>query len=146
LTIGEYDVVCDVGPAFNSQQKETAQAFLDMAGIDPSTAARNKDIWLRNLQVPGMDLAAEREREFLFNAGEIPESQWTDKEKQRVQEQQLAAQQNPPPPDPNMVIGQAELLKAETEAQASQFEQQVKQVELQQAQQKYRTKSSKWKS
>jgi hypothetical protein len=136
LTIGEYDVVCDVGPAFNSQQKETAQAFLDMATIDPTTAERNKDIWLRNLQIPGMDMAAEREREFLFNNGVIPESQWTDEEKQKVAEQQQQAQANPPPEDPNLMIGQAELLKAQTEAQSSQFDQQVKGIELQQAQQK----------
>jgi len=53
LSKGDYDVVCDFGPAFNSQQKETAQAFLDMAAIDPETAQLNKDIWLKNLNIPG---------------------------------------------------------------------------------------------
>lgn len=141
LSIGEYDVVCDVGPAFNSQQKETAQAFLDMAAIDPETAQLNKDIWLKNLKIPGMDLAAERAREQLFNNGMIPESQWTDDEKQKVQAQQEAAQNQPPQEDPNMVLARAEELKgqadvqnAQTKQSEAQFNAQVKakQVELDQ--------------
>lgn len=44
LSKGDYDVVCDFGPAFNSQQKETTQAFLDMAAIDPSFLQQGKDI------------------------------------------------------------------------------------------------------
>jgi len=127
LSIGEYDVVCDVGPAFNSQQKETAQAFLDMAAIDPTTAARNKDIWLKNLSIPGMDLAAERERIFLINAGEIPESQWTDEERQRIQAEQEAAANQPQQPDPLMIAAQAEMQKA----QAEQMNAQNKQAEVQ---------------
>ena len=136
LTVGEYDVVCEVGPAFNSQQKETAQAFLDMAAIDPATAQRNKDIWLKNLSIPGMDLAAERERAFLFKAGEIPESQWTDEEQQEVADAEAAAEGQEQQPTPEQMIGQAEMTKANTEAQTAQFNQQVKGVELQQAQQK----------
>jgi hypothetical protein len=136
LTIGEYDVVCDVGPAFNSQQKETAQAFLDMSAIDPTTAARNKDIWLKNLSIPGMDLAAERERAFLFKSGEIPETQWTDEEKQEVQEQKDAAAGQDAQPTPEEMIGQAEIANAETSRISAEFDQQVKQIELQQSQQK----------
>jgi len=127
LSIGEYDVVCEVGPAFNSQQKETAQAFLDMAAIDPETASLNKDLWLKNLKIPGMDMAAERAREQLFNNGLIPESQWTDKEKEKVQAQQEAAQQQPPQEDPMMVAARAEELKGQADMQ----EAQNKQVQIQ---------------
>ncbi len=127
LTVGEYDVVCDFGPAFNSQQKETAQAFLDMAAIDPSIAQKGMDIWLKNLAVPGMDQMAERARVELLNAGLIPETQWTDEEKQKIAEQQAAAQNQPPQEDPNMVLARAE----EGKAQAEQLNAQTKQSEAQ---------------
>lgn len=127
LSIGEYDVVCDVGPAFNSQQKETAQAFLDMAAIDPTTAQMNKDIWLKNLNIPGMDLAAERARDQLLQSGVIPESQWTDDEKQAAQAAAEAAAQQPPQEDPMMVAARAEELKGQAEMQNAQN----KQMEIQ---------------
>lgn len=117
LTKGKYDVVCDYGPAFNSQQKETVQAFLDMAAIDPTFLESGKDIMLRNLSVPGMDQMAERSREQLFNAGLIPESQWTDEERQKVLEAQQAAANQPPQEDPMMVAARAEEGKAKAELQ-----------------------------
>ena len=123
LSIGEYDVVCDVGPAFNSQQKETAQALLDAANIDPTLFAQNKDIWLKNQSSPGMDLMAERAREQLFKMGEIPESQLTDEERQRMQEQQ----NQPPQPDPMMLAAEAEMQKGQAEMQNAQN----KQMEIQ---------------
>lgn len=138
LSIGEYDVVCDVGPAFNSQQKETAQAFLDMAAIDPTTAQMNKDIWLKNLNIPGMDLAAERARAQLLQSGVIPESQWTDEEKQEAQAAAEAAANQPPQEDPMMVAARAEELKGQADMQEAankqmqiQSENQVKMADLQ---------------
>lgn len=117
LTIGEYDVVCDVGPAFNSQQKETAQAFLDMAAIDPSIAQKGMDIWLKNLSVPGMDLMAERARQELLQAGIIPQDQWTEEEAQQIQQAQEQAAQQEQQPDPLMVAAQAEMQKAQADQQ-----------------------------
>ena len=138
LSKGDYDVVCDFGPAFNSQQKETTQAFLDMAQIDPSFLQQGKDIMLKNLSVPGMDQMAERARVELLNAGSIPESQWTDEERAEIQAQQEAAQQQPPQEDPNMVLAraeegkaQAEGLNAQTKQQEAQFNAQVKSAEVQ---------------
>jgi len=138
LSKGLYDVVCDFGPAFNSQQKETIQAFLDMAAIDPSFLQQGKDIMLKNLAVPGMEQMAERARVELLNAGLIPETQWTDEE--RAEQQALAEQQanQPPQEDPNMVLARAEELKGQadmTQAQNKQVEiqgnQQIKIAELQ---------------
>jgi hypothetical protein len=127
LSLGEYDVVCEMGPAFNSAQKESARSFEVMAAIDPSFAQSGMDIWLKNKKEPGMDLMAERFRVQLFQAGMIPESQWTDEEKQQVQQQQKAAQNQPPVEDPNMIIAQAEMGKAQAEQQNAQN----KQVEIQ---------------
>ena len=138
LSVGEYDVVCDFGPAFNSQQKETGQAFLDMAAIDPTIAQQGMDVWLKNLNVPGMDQMAERYREQLLNAGVIPESQWTDEERQKIEQQQAEAQQQEPQEDPNMVLakaeelkGQAEMTNAQNKTTEIQGSQQLKAAELQ---------------
>jgi hypothetical protein len=138
LSKGDYDVVCDFGPAFNSQQKETTQAFLDMAQIDPTFLQQGKDIMLKNLAVPGMDQMAERARVELLNAGLIPDTQWTDEEKQKIAEQQALAAQQPPQEDPNMVLAraeegkaQAEQLTAQTKQQEAQFNAQVKSAEVQ---------------
>ena len=80
---------------------------------------------------------AERERELQFNNGNIPESQWTDEEKQKVAEQQEQAEQQPPVEDPNMVLARAEettaqatVLEAQTNQQESQFNSQVKVEEI----------------
>ncbi len=138
LSKGDYDVVCDFGPAFNSQQKETTQAFLDMAAIDPSFLQQGKDIMLKNLSVPGMDQMAERARVELLNAGMIPEEQWTDEEKQKIAQQQAEAQNQPPQEDPNMVLAraeegkaQADQMNAQTKQQQAQFDAQVKSAEVQ---------------
>jgi len=123
LTIGEYDVVCEVGPAFNSQQRETADGFMKLAAIDPTFLAANKDILLKNMKTPGMDLASERARESILNQGGIPESQWTDEERQKIQQAQAEAQNQPPQEDPNLVIAQAEMLKGQAEQQQAQNKQ-----------------------
>ena len=102
LRKGKYDVTCDVGPAFKSRQQETARAFLDAAGIDPSLLQFAKDIWLSNLNAPGFDLIADRARKQLFESGLIPDDQMTDEEKelaqQMIQQKQAElAQQGPDP-------------------------------------------------
>ncbi len=131
LSKGDYDVVCDFGPAFNSQQKETTQAFLDMAQIDPTFLQQGKDIMLKNLAVPGMDQMAERARVELLNNGLIPESQWTDEEKAKIAEQQALAAQQPPQEDPMMVAARAEEGKAQAELMKSQNAQNQTQIDAQ---------------
>tara|TARA_R110002096_G_scaffold202758_5_gene387504 strand:+ start:85 stop:2298 length:2214 start_codon:yes stop_codon:yes gene_type:complete len=137
LSKGDFDVVCDYGPAFNSQQKETAQAFLDMSAIDPSFLQEGKDIMLKNLAVPGMDQMAERARVQLLNAGMIPETQWTDEERQQIEQQQAEQANQPPQEDPMMIAAraeegkaQAEQMTAQTRQQEAQFNAQVKQAEI----------------
>jgi len=120
LTVGEYDVVCEMGPAFNSAQKEAARSFETMAGVAPEFVARGLDIWLKNKKEPGMDLMAERVREDLFNQNLIPESQMTDDEKQKVAEAQALAAQQPPQPDPVALAAQGALLEGQAALQNSQ--------------------------
>ncbi|WP_372857633.1 portal protein [Pseudoalteromonas sp.] len=143
LSVGEYDVVCEVGPAFNSAQKEAARSFEVMASINPEFAQSGMDIWLKNKKEPGMDLMAERFREQLFNAGLIPESQWTDEEEQKIAEQQAAAQNQPPQEDPMMVAARAEegkaqaaQMEAQNKAQQTQIDAQIKMAGVQVDQEK----------
>lgn len=131
LSKGDYDVICDFGPAFNSQQKETAQAFLDMAAINPEVSQRGMDIWLKNLNIPGMDMMAERFRESLLEQNAIPFKQMTPEEQQKAEE----AANQPPQPDPNMVFAQAEAQKAQNESEKNQLDGQIKIAETQTKQQ-----------
>ena len=142
LSVGEYDVVCDFGPAFNSQQKETATAFLEMAQIDPSLATKGMDIWLKNLSVPGMDLMAERVRQELLNAGMIPQEQLTEEELQKIAEAQAAAANQPPQEDPMMVAARAEELKGQAEMADAQNKQMEIQGQLQLKQQELALKQA----
>lgn len=98
LRKGKYDVTCDIGPAFKNRQQETNRAFIDIATIDPTIIQQGKDIWLSNMNVPGMDAMAERARKQMLEAGIIPDSQMTDEEKEAAQAIIDAANANPPQP------------------------------------------------
>lgn len=120
LSLGDYDITCSAGPAFTSAQKEAVDSFERMATIIPEMAQRNVDILLKNKSEPGMDQIAERERVNLFNAGQIPESQWTDDERQQVAEAQAQAQNQEPQPDPVAMAAQGALLEGQAALQDSQ--------------------------
>ena len=138
LSIGEYDVVCEVGPAFNSAQKEAARSLEVALAANPELGPVINDVLFKNKKEPGMDVIAERLREQAFNNGVIPQSQWTNEEQRLVAEQQAKAQNQPPQEDPALVLAKAEELKAQADvanAQTKQFEtqtnQQLKVQELQ---------------
>lgn len=129
LSLGEYDAACSYGPAFKNRQQATTDTLLAHMAVDPSLVEISRDIVLANSSDPGMDLVAERARALQIQNKVIPFDQMTDEE--QAAEQQKA--QQPPPPDPNMLIAQAEMGKAEaeqlsaqTKQQESQFNQQVK--------------------
>jgi len=139
LSIGDYDVVCEVGPTFISQQKETARTFIEVAKVDPTILETGKDIYLKSLSAfPGMEQMAERARVELFNSGRIPPTQYTDEENEQAQAAQAAAQNQPPQEDPNMIFaraeeakGQADLQNAQNKQAQVQGDQQIKMQELQ---------------
>ncbi len=132
LSKGVYDVYCDIGKAFRNRQQETAEQIVKLGQIDPTFVMQNKDILLSSLDSPGMDMAAERARAELMKLGLIPESQWTDEEKEQAAAAAQAAANTPPPPDPNLMIAQAELMKADVK----QSELEIQAIKLEQAQQK----------
>jgi hypothetical protein len=125
---GQYDVVCEMGAAFQNKQAETVAAFNEIATIDPSIIQQGKDVWFRNMTAPGMDVMADRARRQLFQEGMIPEDQMTDDEKEELAALQQQQAQNPPPEDPLMVAAQAELMKAQVQASEAELKAQVAQA------------------
>ncbi len=134
LSVGKYDVTCSAGAAFKNRQEETVAAIIEMAQVDPSVIQAGGDILLGNVTAPGMDLLAARKRQQLLSQGLIPQEQMSEEELQQLQQQQAAAQQQQP--DPAMLVGQAELLKAQNQQTQIQIDAQIKSAELQQAQEK----------
>lgn len=128
LNTGLYDVVCEVGDAFKTQQRETADSLVKVAQIDPSIMETGKDVFLRNLSVPGMSDVTERVRAQMLMQGVIPQSQWTDEESAFMEQIQQQNKENSQP-TPEETIAQAEMVKAQAEmtnATNKQIELQIK--------------------
>ena len=133
LNKGIYDVTCSAGPAFKNRQDETVAAIIEIAQVNPQTMQIGSDIMLANMDAPGMEDIAARDRAMKLQQGLIPFDQMTDEEKQAAQQ---AAQNQQRQEDPNMLIGRAELMKAENEQTKTQIDTQVKAAQLQMDQQK----------
>jgi len=131
LAEGQYDVTCTAGPSFQNRQSQTVTALTEVGAIDPSVIEMGGDILLGNIHAPGMDQLAERKRQQLFKMGVIPIEQMTDEEK--AQAEQAQAQ---PQPDPNMVLAQAEQMKAEALMTDAQTKQMGTQIQMQDSQTK----------
>ena len=132
---GSYDVTCSMGAMFANRQEQANSAMLELGAVNPEVIQRNMDIFASNINAPGMDKVAERERSQLFEAGQIPADQMTDEEKQKAE--QAAAQ--PKEPDAMMVAAQAEMGKAQADlkkAENDTFGLQIEMGKLQLEQQK----------
>lgn len=129
LSKGSYDVVCEFGPAFKTQQQETIETFLTVAQTDPSVIETGKDILLKNLNSPGMTQIAERVRQGMLVNGLIPQSQWTDEEAQQMEIIQQQQAQQPQEPTPEMLLAQAEMMKGQAEQQKAQNDQMQLQID-----------------
>ena len=134
ISRGRYEIACSAGKSFDSRQQESISAILEVAALDPSIIQEGADILLKNTNAPGLDVLAERRRAALFNAGLIPESQWTEEEIQAFQQAQLAAQGQPQEQDPNMILAMAEQTKAQADLLAEENKNQKLMVDAQLAQ------------
>ena len=123
LSVGTYDVICRAGPSFKNRQQETIEAITSLAQVDPTLMEIAGDLLLQNIATPAASLIGERKRIQMMQAGLIPQSQMTEEELQEMQQAQMMAQQGGQQPDPNMIIAQAEQLKAESEMLRAQIEQ-----------------------
>ena len=60
LTIGEYDIVMETGPGYNSKREEGAEMIAAMVKADPQLMAQAGDLLFRNMDFPGADIIADR--------------------------------------------------------------------------------------
>jgi len=123
LSVGTYDVICRAGPSFKNRQQETIEAITTLAQVDPTLMQIAGDLLLQSIATPAASLIAERKREQMMQAGLIPQSQMTEDELAEIQQAEMMSQQGGQPVDPNMIIAQAEQLKAESEMLRAQIEQ-----------------------
>lgn len=129
LVMGKYDITVKVGKQFQSRQAEANDGIFRIGDYAPDVVSRSTDIIASNTDAPGMQQVADRERALLMKQGLIPESQWTDEEKQQAA---LAAQNQQP--DPAAMIAQAEMEKARAETDRVQTQLLIEQAKLEQKQ------------
>ena len=60
VTVGEYDVVMDTGPGYNSKRQEAVDAMMTLLAADPSLMQQAGDLIFRNMDFPGADTIADR--------------------------------------------------------------------------------------
>lgn len=64
-TVGQYDVVIDTGPSFQTQRQEAFATMSDMASRNPVLIQQAGDLIMRNSDYPGADKIADRLAKFL---------------------------------------------------------------------------------
>ena len=65
ITVGQYDVVVDVGPSYATKRVETAQNLVNITQAAPQSALPVMDILYRSLDFPYAQEAAERMKRFI---------------------------------------------------------------------------------
>lgn len=65
LSVGEYDVIVDVGPSYATKRQEAVQSMLDMSKAYPPIAQFAGDLMIKNMDWPGAQEIAERIKKML---------------------------------------------------------------------------------
>jgi len=60
VTVGEYDVVMDTGPGYNSKRIEAVETMMPLLGADPNLMNVAGDLIFRNMDFPGAEVIADR--------------------------------------------------------------------------------------
>ena len=60
VTVGQYDVVMDTGPGFNSKRSEAVEAMTTVMAADPQLMQVAGDLLFRNMDFPGAEVIADR--------------------------------------------------------------------------------------
>jgi len=60
VTIGQYDVVMDTGPGYNSKRQEAVDSMMSLLTADPALMQQAGDLIFRNMDFPGADIIADR--------------------------------------------------------------------------------------
>lgn len=60
VTIGEYDVVMDTGPGYNTKRQEAVDSMMTLLAADPNLMQQAGDLIFRNMDFPGAETIADR--------------------------------------------------------------------------------------
>lgn len=60
VTIGQYDVVMETGPGYNSKRQEAVDSMMQVLSADPALMQTAGDLLFRNMDFPGADVIADR--------------------------------------------------------------------------------------
>ena len=58
--VGQYDVVMETGPGYNSKRQEAVESMMQLLGADPALMQTAGDLIFRNMDFPGADIIADR--------------------------------------------------------------------------------------
>ena len=140
LSKGNYDVICEIGPAFKNKQEKAAETMIRAAQVDPAVMELGRDVLYRNINAEGMKDLSQRARSQMLNQGLIPFDQMTEEERQYIEQQQQSNEQQP---DPNMLLAEAEMTKAQADMLGQQNKQQEIQLKAADIQAKYQAQNDK---
>ena len=125
ISAGRYDVVASVGPAFSTRREEARESMMAFIQADPNSAPMVADLFAKYQDWPGSEEIADRYHKRAVAQG-------------IAEPKEGEPPPPPPPPDPNMVLAQAEQMKAQAalvraqgDVQASMAQAQAKQAEMQ---------------
>jgi hypothetical protein len=60
VTVGEYDVVMDTGPGYNTKRQEAVDSMMTLLAADPNLMQQAGDLIFRNMDFPGAETIADR--------------------------------------------------------------------------------------
>ena len=60
VTVGEYDVVMETGPGYNTKRQEAVDSMMTLLAADPNLMQQAGDLIFRNMDFPGADIIADR--------------------------------------------------------------------------------------
>jgi hypothetical protein len=108
LSQGRYDVVASVGPSFSTRREEARESMLAFMQASPQSMPAIMDLFAKANDWPGSEEITKRLRMVAIRQG------FAKPNPEDEDEAELAAQMaQGPPPDPNMVLAQAEMAKAQ---------------------------------
>jgi len=60
VTVGQYDVVMETGPGYDSKRQESVASMMQIIGAEPTLMKTAGDLLFRNMDFPGADVIADR--------------------------------------------------------------------------------------
>jgi len=124
-SLGQYDVVIDTGPSFQTQRQEGYASMMELASRNPALMQIAGDIIMRNADYPGADKIADRLAKAL--PPNLQEQKGgTEQQLAQVSQQAMQMQQQMQMMSQQLQETQAALQQAESGAQKTQLEMQYK--------------------